>query len=68
MGKAIGIDLGTVYSCVGVAHNGTIEIVADSQGNRVTPSIVAYLSRGLLIGEQAKNQSDQNPENTIYGS
>lgn len=67
MSKAIGIDLGTVFSCVGVVHNGVVEIIANSQGNRITPSVVAYSNKSLLIGETAKNQSDRNPENTIYG-
>lgn len=66
MGKTIGIDLGTVCSCVAVVHNGNVEIIANSQGNRVTPSVVAFSNRGLLVGEVAKSQSDLKPENTLY--
>jgi molecular chaperone DnaK (HSP70) len=67
MTRAIGIDLGTVYSCVGVVKNGNVEIIANSQGNRVTPSVVAYTAQKRLVGDAAKYQISQNPENTVYG-
>lgn len=67
MPLAVGIDLGTVYSCAGVYRNGNVEIIANSQGNRVTPSVVAYTERGELIGDAAKNQIELNSKNTLYG-
>lgn len=67
MAPAIGIDLGTVYSCVGVYQHGKVEIIANTQGHRVTPSMVAYTSRKRVVGDSAKNQQEKNPENTIYG-
>jgi endoplasmic reticulum chaperone BiP len=67
MGPVIGIDLGTTYSCVGIFKNGRVEIIANDQGNRITPSYVAWTDDGeRLIGDAAKNQATINPENTVF--
>ncbi|MHA2038079.1 MAG: molecular chaperone DnaK [Promethearchaeota archaeon] len=62
----IGVDLGTSYSCAAVMQNGQVEIIANDQGNRTTPSYVAFTDTERLIGDGAKNQCATNPENTVY--
>ena len=63
---AIGIDLGTTYSCVGVWQNDHVEIIANDQGNRTTPSYVSFTAEERLIGESAKSSVSQNPTNTVF--
>ena len=68
-GTAVGIDLGTTYSCVAAwfsKHN-RVEIIPNEQGNKITPSCVAWNDTELLVGEGAKNQINRNPKNTIFG-
>jgi L1 cell adhesion molecule like protein len=66
MAPAIGIDLGTTYSCVGIFRDDRIEIIANDQGNRTTPSFVAFTDTERLIGDSAKNQVAMNPQNTVF--
>ena len=67
MGKIIGIDLGTTNSCVAVMEGNDPVVIANSEGGRTTPSIVAFTGKGeRLVGQSAKNQIVTNPENTIY--
>jgi len=65
-GPVVGIDLGTTYSCVGVYKNGRVDIIANDQGNRITPSYVAFSEDERKIGEGAKNEATINPENTLF--
>ena len=65
-GPIIGIDLGTTYSCVSVLKDGSVQTIVNEQGNRITPSIVAFADiNERLVGDAAKNQATINPENTI---
>jgi len=66
-GPAVGIDLGTTFSCVGIMRNNNVEIIANDQGNRTTPSYVAFTDSERLVGEAAKNQAAMNPTNTLFG-
>merc|ERR1712182_135322 len=63
---AVGIDLGTTYSCVGIWQNDRVEIIANDQGNRTTPSYVAFTDTERLIGDSAKNQVAMNPTNSVF--
>ena len=63
---AVGIDLGTTYSCVGVYKDGEVQIIANDQGNRTTPSYVAWTEQERLLGDAAKNQVASNPANTVF--
>ena len=67
MSKVIGIDLGTTNSCVSIMEGGKAVVITNSEGNRTTPSIVAFTNKGeTLVGQSAKNQMVTNPENTIF--
>ena len=66
MTKAIGIDLGTTYSCVGVWINDHVEIIANDQGNRTTPSYVSFTDQERIIGDGAKNIASSNSSNTVF--
>merc|ERR1719386_343216 len=63
---AVGIDLGTTYSCVGIWQNDRVEIIANDQGNRTTPSYVAFTDTERLVGDGAKSQTAMNPKNTVF--
>ena len=67
-GPAIGIDLGTTYSCVAVWQNERVEIIANDQGNRTTPSFVAFTPAERLVGDAAKNQVARNAINSVFGN
>jgi heat shock protein 1/8 len=66
MAPAVGIDLGTTYSCVGIFREDRCDIIANDQGNRTTPSFVAFTDTERLIGDAAKNQVAMNPHNTVF--
>lgn len=63
---AVGIDLGTSMSCVGIYQNGKVEIIANDQGNRITPSMVSFTSEERLIGDPARTMAASNSKNTVY--
>ena len=66
-GPAIGLDLGTMYSCVGVWEGNHVEIIANDHGSRITPSCVAFSDTEVLIGDAAYSQGGINPNNTVFG-
>src|SRR3990170_5486757 len=67
MGKIIGIDLGTTNSCVAIMEGGKAKVIENSEGDRTTPSIIAYTEEGeILVGQSAKRQAVTNPHNTLY--
>ena len=67
MGKVIGIDLGTTNSCVAVMEGSEPEVISNAEGNRTTPSVVAYASDGqVLVGQAAKRQAVTNPDKTLF--
>jgi L1 cell adhesion molecule like protein len=70
VGLAVGIDLGTTYSCVAVwqEQHCRVEIIHNDQGNKITPSFVAFTENQRLIGDAAKNQAAANPQNTVFGN
>jgi Molecular chaperone len=69
MGKIIGIDLGTTNSCVAVMDGGEAKVIENAEGDRTTPSIIAYSSDGeTLVGQPAKRQKNANPDNTLLRS
>ena len=63
---ALGIDLGTTYSCVAVWKNGKVDVIPNESGNRITPSVVCFTNKERLIGDAAKNQIVKNYKNTVY--
>jgi len=65
-GPIIGIDLGTTYSCVAIMKSGKVEIITNDQGNRITPSYVAWNDEERLVGDAAKNQYASNPERSVH--
>jgi heat shock protein 1/8 len=67
-GPAIGIDLGTTYSCVAVWQHDRVEVIVNDQGNRMTLSYVAFTDKEHLVGDAAKNQVTKNPSNSIFGN
>ena len=66
MSKTIGIDLGTTNSCVAVYEGGEAKVIANPEGSRTTPSVVAFKNGEIIVGQAAKNQMVTNPENTIF--
>ena len=68
MGRMIGIDLGTTNSCVAVMEGKDVRVIENSEGDRTTPSIVAYTDNGVLVGQSAKRQAVTNPHNTVFAA
>lgn len=64
---AVGVDLGTTYSCVAVMQHGKVEVIANDMGSRTTPSWVAFTDHERFIGEAAKTQMAMNPKSTVFG-